>query len=69
MIMRFVGWIIRVFVGFYNWIFEKPNAETLRRRKICKTCEYKKHGQCTICYCFIKPKTASPKEKCLMNKW
>lgn len=67
--MRFIGWIIRVIQGWYNWLFVKPDEETLRRRKICKNCEFRKGKICGVCYCVLKAKTASPDEKCLKNKW
>lgn len=66
---RIIGWIIRVIQGWYNWLFTKPNEETIRRRKICGECEYNKKGICQICGCVLKAKTASPNEKCLKGKW
>ena len=67
--MRFIGWIIRIFQGWWNWAFKKPDEEVKRRKKICDNCEYARHGICTVCGCVLKAKQFSPDEKCLMNKW
>lgn len=69
MIERLLGWIIRVIQGWYNWLFTKPSEETLRRREICRDCKYRLGNFCGKCGCPILQKTASPDEKCLMNKW
>lgn len=68
-IKQFIGWIIRVVQGIYNWAFKKPDTEIKRRRKICKECQWNNHGICDVCGCILKWKTASPNEKCAMNKW
>ena len=70
---KFFNWIKRVVLGWYNYLFKNPNEETLRRRKICENCEFRKRigntYYCSICYCPIVSKTASPEEKCLNGKW
>ena len=68
-IERFIGWIIRVFQGWWNWAFKKPDKETLRRRAICADCKYRKGKICGVCFCPIISKSASPNEKCLKDLW
>lgn len=68
-----IAWIGRVITGWWNVITKKETPEAKRRYNICMDCKEKikvgKDHICSQCGCFLKAKTRSPKEKCLLNKW
>ena len=67
------NWIKRVLIGWWNVLLKHESPEAKRRYDICMNCEEKiKIGGkwvCSQCGCFLKAKSRSPEEKCLMNKW
>lgn len=74
MIKRFINWIGRVIIGWWNVITKKETPEFKRRLQICLECEDKvKLGKnvyiCSICGCEIHAKSKSPNEKCHKGKW
>lgn len=70
---KFFKWIKSVFIGWYNVLTNHMSDEAKARYEICKKCEKNiKIGKvhiCSECGCVLPQKCASPKEKCLMNKW
>jgi hypothetical protein len=71
--IRFFNWIGRVIIGWWNVITKNETSEAKRRYEICMQCDKKiKIGGewvCSQCGCFLRAKSRSPKEKCLLNKW
>jgi hypothetical protein len=55
--------------GWFNWLFVPPTLRTIARRKICKGCEFKKHGLCAACGCVINAKTACRECECIKGFW
>lgn len=71
--VRFFNWIERVIIGWWNVITNKESMEAKRRYSICMECSDKiKIGReyiCSRCGCFLRAKSRSPEEKCVLNKW
>ena len=68
------NWIKRVIIGWWNVITNKESEEAKRRYSICMKCDEKikigrKEYICSKCGCFLRAKSRSPEEKCLLNKW
>lgn len=72
--IAFFDWVGRVITGWWNVIIKKESEEAKERYSICMKCDKKiKMGRntyiCSECGCFLRQKSASPNEKCVLNKW
>ena len=71
--IKFFNWIKRVIIGWRNVLTGNETPEARKRYEICMQCDDKiKVGKdyiCGHCGCFLKAKTRSPEEECLLNKW
>ncbi len=68
------NWIKRVIIGWWNVITNKESEEAKRRYSICMKCDVKikisrNEYICSKCGCFLRAKSRSPEEKCVLNKW
>ena len=70
---KVIKWIKSVAVGWWNVIIKNETPEAKRRYDICMNCDKKikvgKDYVCSQCGCFLKAKSRSPEEKCVLNKW
>lgn len=65
--------IKNIIIGWYRYLFHKEPKYARDRRWICNRCSHKSKllGKdiCSLCGCFIEPKTLVEDEKCLDGRW
>jgi hypothetical protein len=62
---RGVAGITRAAVG----VGTGSHAMVEARRAVCRSCEHNTGTRCTVCKCFLRPKTALRSERCPLGKW
>ncbi len=58
-----------IFTGWFLMVVLHDTNEAKRRRKICKSCEFRKGFRCGVCGCPLKALSLVDEPLCDKGKW
>lgn len=71
--MKLFEKIKNIIIGWYRYIFKSQSDFSKKRIEICKKCPHKIRvtggDMCSLCGCFIMPKSAVANEICYDGRW